>query len=156
MNRTFAAMIILSVITTTALSAAQNNHGKLGVGVMLGAPTGLSSKIWLSPRGAVDATVGWDFVESDVVFHTGYLYHFPIDIPQGLFAPYIGAGAYVGYDFGTYEAEPDSFFLAARIPIGLEYAYKSLGFFAEINPIPYVYPAIGFSIGGGIGLRYYF
>ncbi len=156
MKSIIAVIVVICSMGPSQLFASQPNRGKLGAGVLLGTPTGLSGKLWLSQRGALDATAGWDFVESDVVLQVGYLFHFPLDVPQGSLAPYVGAGGYMGYDFGAYEAEPDSLFLGARVPIGLEYNFKSLGFFVEINPVPYFYPGIGFSIGGGIGCRYYF
>ena len=65
----FAAGVV--VFSLTAMAHAQDG---LGVGVILGEPTGISLKAWTSDKHAVDAAVAWSFSENDSFqFHADYL-----------------------------------------------------------------------------------
>ena len=65
----------------SAVTAAGQDSHKLagespfGLGVMIGEPTGISGKYWLSPANAIDFAVAWSFAnDANFHLHTDYLY----------------------------------------------------------------------------------
>ena len=93
MKHSILMVLLCGAILTSIAPAAPADHGTLGVGVELGLPVGLSGKLWISNRSAIDAAVGWDFQYQRVALQAGYLYHFPIDqVPNGYLAGYAGLG----------------------------------------------------------------
>lgn len=156
MKRVFLFSIIALTILSSSTRAADFNHGRFGIGIVLGKPTGLSAKYWFTQRSAVDATLGWDFSLNWLEVQTAYLYHFPISgASAGSLAAYAGAGC----DLLAYSAsgsEEGGVVLALRIPVGLEYIYKLISFYAEVDPLAELYPSPYFAFGGGIGFRLYF
>ena len=136
-------------------SVVTNDHGGLGVGVILGEPTGFTMKYWLTKRNAFDLGAAWSF-EPDGYFelYGDYLFHFfdLIKVPEGELPLYVGVGGRV--------AIPDSGSTLAgvRIPVGLayEFAKAPVEVFVEIAPIVDVAPSTELRWNGGIGVRYYF
>ena len=45
---------------------------------------------------------------------------------------------------------------SGRIPLGLEFIYDPVSFYAELDPLITLIPGTDFDIGGGIGFRFYF
>jgi hypothetical protein len=140
----------------TAL-AAPADHEDIGVGVILGLPTGLSGKFWFSDRSAIDAAVGWNFEIQYFALQAGYLYNRPMEVSSGFLAVYVGAGGVAEFASPSDERSLESrTYISGRVPIGLEYIYQPAGFFVELDPLLVLYPGIGFDFGGGIGFRFYF
>lgn len=127
--------------------------GKLGVGVLLGEPTGISVKKWNNQRSAFDLGVAWSFVGSNdrIHLHADYLLHSWIsDIKKGELAFYYGIGGRM-----VFSNDPT---VGVRIPFGLNYMIEDapVGLFAEAVPILDLTPATEFNGNGAIGVRYYF
>lgn len=125
----------------------------VGIGVILGQPTGLSAKLWLSPEAAFDAAAAWSFVAGGALYaHVDYLQHFynifPVTV--GALPLYVGIGAKV-----TAAQIPQ---LGIRIPVGIDYLFQNapIGLFAEVAFGIDLFPATTVDGGGGIGIRYYF
>lgn len=150
------AVMCVIFFSGTAL-AAPADHGNIGVGVILGLPTGLSGKFWFSDRSAIDAAVGWNFEDRWFAAQSGYLFHFPIEgVSSGFLAAHLGAGGLVEAVPQSDERPIDKLYVSGRVPIGLEYIYDPISFFVELDPLLVFYPGIGFGFGGGIGFRFYF
>ncbi len=134
---------------------AAAGHGSIGLGLQLGEPTALSAKFWVGSRNAIDAALGWNLVAQKFTVQAGYLWHFPQSVAAGSFALYVGVGGILGggsnRNTGVSEA-----LLGARVPLGLEYIYRSFGFYAQLDPRLNLLPGIGLGLGAGIGVRYYF
>lgn len=134
-----------------AMSHAQNRG--FGIGIILGEPTGLSGKYWLSNTTAVDGGLAWSFArESSLHIHGDYLWHMfdalkteDVDIPL-----YVGVG-------GRMKLSKDAR-LGVRIVGGFNYLVYSvpLDLFLEIAPIMDLIPATSLAINGGIGVRFFF
>ena len=125
----------------------------IGLGLIIGEPTGLSAKLWTSERTAVDAAVAWSFyapprfhIHSNFLIHNYDLF----SVASGELPLYFGAGAYMAFssDFG----------LGLRAPVGIAYHFEAVPveLFAEIAPGLALLPGINFYFGGGTGARYYF
>jgi len=126
---------------------------RFGAGIILGEPTGLSAKLWVGEKAAVDAAVAWSF-QGDGAFylHASYLYHFfnlEPTLPDS-FSAYVGGGGKIVFRKDTE--------LGLRIPVGLSYMLSEvpLEAFLEVAPGILLIPGTDADIGGGIGIRYYF
>jgi len=129
---------------------------ELGFGVILGEPTGLSAKKWLSSEHAIDAALAWSFSHDDrVQVHADYLYHrsraFATEGVSGRIPFYFGFGgrAVIGGD--------DDALIGARFPFGLGKTLRSapVELFVEIVPILDLVPDTEFDLNGALGVRYY-
>jgi hypothetical protein len=143
---------LLATVLVSAPALA-NKHGDLGLGVVFGEPTGITGKMWLNGRSAVDAGLSYSF-KSYFQVYADHLWHFPwtlkgrdTNVPL---LPYvgIGAGVYFGNDVRA----------TVRIPLGIEWQTSELplGVFLEFVPGLRFAPDMDADFGGGIGVRYYF
>lgn len=144
-----SAILVLFVIPFSA--SAQTK--KVGVGIILGQPTGLSAKFWMNQKSAIDVAAAWQFLPAGTVYvQADYLYQiyhvFPVK--KGSLPLYIGVGA-----SATVQANPT---IGLRVPIGIEYLFPDAPFdaFLEIGIGMSVYPATRVQPNGGVGLRYTF
>ncbi|MBP9128267.1 MAG: hypothetical protein KBG07_05800 [Elusimicrobia bacterium] len=125
-----------------------------GVGVILGDPTGLSAKYWLTHKRAVDMALAWDLSGSDdrLEIHADHLWHFDLDISrmQGRLPLYVGLGGRVltGHDARV----------GVRVPLGISYMFPRIPIelFGEITPLLDFTPDTDTSVNGGAGIRFYF
>ena len=133
---------VLLVAALAAPSAVQAQQS-LGLGVVVGDPTGLSARV----RG-FQIHAGWSFSGEDAIwgavdklFSLGEL---------DMFDAYWGLGASVRF--------ADDFGLGARLPVGLNHFFQDqpIEVFGEVGPALVLLPDIDFEINGGIGVRYYF
>ena len=132
---------------------AYSQDSGFGAGILLGEPTGLSAKAWVSRQNAVDFGLAYSF-RRDGYFHLhgDYLWHFPRAIQSPERIPlYTGIGARLAVGKG-------SGVFGIRIPFGIAYwlSEAPIEFFLEIAPILDLAPATELSGNGGIGARYYF
>ncbi len=138
-----------------------------GVGIMVGEPTGLSAKKWISDTTAIDATAAWSFADfSSFQLHVDYLLH-NYDLIKakelpGRLSVYYGIGGRIkfkGSNAGKGSGNNDEDArLGVRVPVGLSYTFKEnpVELFTEIVPILDIAPETKFGVGIGIGARYYF
>jgi hypothetical protein len=124
-----------------------------GVGIILGEPTGLSAKFWLTDKTAVDGAIAWSmWNESAIHIHADFLVHSfnLINVSQGQLPIYFGIGPRI-------KLAHDPWF-GVRIPIGLDYLFGSapLDVFFELVPILDLVPGTYFHFNGAIGIRYFF
>lgn len=153
MTKTLALTLILAAVLSTAAVA---RDGHFGLGVIVGEPTGLSAKVWLSPKSALDFAAAWSF-EKHTKFHlhADYLLHsfHLIKVEKGELPLYFG----VGGRLILREHEHDDL-VGIRIPVGLEYLMDELplDIFVEVVPVVNLAPDTDADMDGGIGIRYMF
>ena len=146
--------IILAVLICVGMSApaAFAERGPLGLGLILGEPTGISAKLWLGDLHAVDAAVAWSFPDDAFYVHANYLFHITdlISVDTGQLPVYFGVGGKI-----SLRDDPR---VGVRVPVGLNYLFEStpLDAFVEIAPGIGLYPSTRFDLGAAIGIRYYF
>lgn len=145
--------ICLLIAGLVALAAPSPSRA-FGIGVVAGEPTGLSFKQWLAGGNAVDAAAAWSFDDPGAFhFHMDYLYHMvsagELRIPGWKF--YLGIG-------GRLRLEEDDNRLGVRIPLGIDYLFRTspFEFFVEVAPILDLAPATEMRVNVGAGIRYYF
>jgi hypothetical protein len=147
----FFAFIFLLSLPVQAVSRP------FGLGIILGAPTGVAATYKLTQANALDFALGIDFGDNDFHFHSTYLWHFrdAINIKNYSFGWYLGAGARImSRDDGV---EGDELHLGPRGSAGLNFPLKNNQFdvFVEIALIVNIIGG-GADGDGAIGGRYYF
>jgi hypothetical protein len=139
------------LILCASISRAQNKG--FGLGIILGEPTGISGKYWLSNKTAIDGGLAWSFVNgTSFHLHGDHLWHVfdAIKAEQTTIPVYFGVGGRI--KSGTKSA------FGVRIPGGIAVLVTSvpLDVFLEIAPILDLAPSTGLSANGGIGVRFFF
>lgn len=143
----------------TADGPLDRDPSGLGVGLILGLPTGVSAA-YKSKKLPVffDAAIAWSFAQSVVVHADVCLQLSEMrseDIPEFVFPVWIGVGprTYIG---ATDNALP--FELAARIPFGMAIYHERVPIegFVELVPGIGVYPSTTFIFDAAVGGRFYF
>jgi len=152
------SVIILAVFLTFSLntiSNAQDADKNLGVGFMVGEPTGLTAKSWTGNGNAIDVGVAWSFGRYDAItLQADYLWHnynLFSEVDEGSLPLYYGIGGRLVL------GENDSY-IGARVPIGINYLFEDapVGLFLEAAPILNLAPSTDFDIDGTLGARFYF
>lgn len=142
-------------LTLNNTAQAQNNSKDLGVGFMVGEPTGLTLKSWTGGGNAIDVGVAWSFGRYDAIsIQADYLWHnYNVfsEVDEGSLPLYYGIGGRLVL------GENDSY-IGARVPVGLNYLFEDapVGLFIEAAPIINVAPSTDFDIDGTLGARFYF
>lgn len=130
---------------------AQASNKDLGLGAMLGEPTGVSVKFWTSNQSAFDIGAAWSLSGTNEALHmhADLLWHTWFPETENL-AFYSGIGGRVIF---TEEAHA-----GVRVPLGLTYVFDGIPFdlFVEAVPILDLAPDTEFAGNGAVGIRYYF
>lgn len=162
------AALALSLSLSTASLA--NTPGPFGLGIVIGEPTGLSAKLWLDQKHALDFGLSFSFDDYLLIF-SDYLFHFPGTFGSSSrfvteLTPYVGIGGVLAFandrrldrDRHFFGRERDTLGLGVRVPVGIEWvpAKVPLGVFIELVPGIALAPATDAFFEGGIGVRYYF
>ncbi|MBX7151498.1 hypothetical protein K1X84_07645 [bacterium] len=150
---------IVIILLITAIGVHAQDKG-FGLGVIIGEPTGLNGKYWLTQNTALDFSAAWSFVDGGrkgddkdaVQLHSDYLIHhfnlIPVD--KGRLPLYYGIGARIVLS--------DKTGFGARIPVGLDYHFQNapVDIFFEIVPVLDLIPSTDFDLNGAIGVRFWF
>jgi len=154
-----AALILVLFASLAGLSFGESNHN-VGLGIMLGEPTGISFKLWNRQTTAWDAGAAWSFVggkyfqiHSDFLLHNFNLFR----VETGRMALFYGAGARIKFGSKT-DTEESKTVLSLRVPIGISYEFDRtpVELFLEVVPMIDLVPATEVQMAGAIGFRYYF
>lgn len=151
MKRFALACIVIFAFNSTTKAQDKN----FGLGVMFGAPTGLSAKYWLSSNNALDFGLAYSFIGNQAGFslHCDYLYH-----ANGFSNGNIKLPVYYGFGARLRAVNQDKSFVGARGVIGLVYVDRKIPIdaFIELAPVFNLFPATSLNIDLAIGARYYF
>lgn len=146
-------LVILTISLMGTIAYAQE-AGQTGTGLMLGNPTGLTAKKWLSGTQAVDAAVGFSVgkhttfsIHSDYLWHSKDALYYQDETPLDL---YYGLGGRMEF--------ADSIQLGLRLPLGVSHTISDskADMFGEIAPVLDFVDAKRVEIHLAFGARYYF
>lgn len=167
----FALVLIIvssSLPRSTSASQSSEKLGEFGAGIILGNPSGLSGKLWLERKQAIDFGLAFSLSSYFQVF-SDYLLHFPNAFgKRGEFvsrlSPYIGIGGTLAISTGSdqnsrpFSDRKDFTGLGVRIPLGIEWIPQtpSIGVFIELVPGLFIIPGTEGFLNWGMGARYYF
>jgi len=145
-------LILVALVPLLLPIFAHGADGDLGVGVILGEPTGLTAKLYLSSNDAVDLAASWSFRSELIYLHADYIRHFPKALGRDLepLVLYAGIGGLVQLSNNPV--------VGARFPVGINFFLDDapFEFFLELGPALLIVPETDFDFTGGIGVRYYF
>jgi len=149
MKKLLYAAILVSAVSS--FSVAQDKG--FGLGIILGEPTGISGKYWLSANSAIDGAAAWNFGNGGYLHvHGDYLLHNydVFKVKEGRLPLYYGIGGRIGFG--------DDTVVGLRGVVGIAYLFSGapVDAFLEIAPIMDLVPGTSFHVQGGIGARFYF
>lgn len=144
---------LIGLFCVMVLAGSAASQGNFGLGIIVGEPTGVSAKLWITERTAVDMAAAWSFSDEEAFhLHADYLFHnFDlITVEQGRLPVHFGIGGRLKFE--------DESRLGVRIPIGLTYIFDGapVDIFFEVVPILDLAPDTDFSANGAIGARFFF
>jgi len=150
MTKKLQYVLLFILLTNISIAGAP---GKFGLGIILGEPTGLNCKVWLSDRVAYDAALAWSFgKEGNVHIHADYLLHnYDLIRTANNYTPiYYGIGARI--------KSQNDVVLGMRFPLGIDFRSRRIpiDIFIEIVPAFNIIPETELDLEGGVGVRYYF
>lgn len=125
---------------------------KLGAGVVLGVPFGVTAKYWFDARYAVQSHLGVS--DGNLAWDADLLRNFdaalPRKIPGSRMPLYLGLGLKVKTETET--------FVGIRFVGGVSmfHSKKPIEFFAEVAPVLRLAPNEGGTFDGAVGVRRYF
>lgn len=144
------SLLIILLVCGLAPAAARAQSGKIGVGLVLFEPTGLTGKTWFAGSTALAGGIGWSTEENHYLhIHLDFLF-----LRQRLAADrnldldfYLGLGGKIIF------RDEDMAWL--RVPLGVDFLLRRspLNFFFEIVPS---FDFSEFKLFGAIGFRYVF
>lgn len=153
--RSLFILIVVLVFTKTVFA-----QEKYELGVILGSPTGLSSKMHLANNRSIDAVIAHSLAHDiDFEFHSDYLiekaHTFDINAPEPL-ELYFGIGARLGLIDGG--EDDNELAIGPRVPIGVAYKFHNpvLTVFGEAALILNIIPETDADVDAGVGVRYRF
>jgi len=153
MNKRRLSLITLTIFVVTCfpLVGFAQQKGKFGIGAILGTPTGISAKFWISECNAIDGAASWSS-NGNSHFHFDYLWHnfTQFKVERGSLPLYYG----VGLRFES-NKEAES---GIRGSVGIAYLFAEAPFeaFFEIAPFLQLTPGTGVGLDAAIGIRYLF
>ena len=136
------------------------DKGTLGVGIIVGEPTGVCAKLYLRDDRAIQAAAGSAFIGGGLQVHADYLFHPWIlqDKDSFVLPVYIGPGVRL---FDHVHNNNSNLAIGIRGVIGMLFDFKNvpLDAFLEVAVAPgYEFggEGFGFALNAGAGVRYYF
>lgn len=159
-----STLALALVLTVEMGSAAADEKGAFGLGLILGEPTGISAKLYLTDTTAVDAALGGAMIGKGIQVHADYLWHPWVLTNEKAFVmpAYVGLGARVlQHDRGD---QDDDLHIGVRVVGGLLFDFREipLDVFLEVAIIGEFKNAegehggFGPALNLGLGARYYF
>jgi hypothetical protein len=132
----------------------------LGVGVVLGVPTGVSIAYRQDEGPFWDAALAWSVTEQSVHVHGDYLVELTqlIDphAPNTRFPLYAGAGVRLG--FKNTRTRANQVQVGLRVPVGINVMPQGvdIDIFVELVPVMSLFPETKMSFEGAVCARYYY
>jgi hypothetical protein len=157
MRKVIGSLIIAGVLFGGIIIA---QAGDFGLGIIVGAPTGLSGKLWLTDTTAMDGAAAWSLdSKNHFLLHIDYLYHnFDLlkinrdKVDKSKTAFYYGFGGRIKF------REGEDSQAGLRIPVGIEHIFVKAPYdiFFEIAPILNLVPETSVDLDAGLGVRFFF
>jgi len=135
------------------------SHRGFGLGIIVGDPSGLSAKSWLSDNTAVDAAAAWSvwgnyqaiYVHADFLLHNFGLFK----VSSAGLPLYYGVGGRIklaGDENHQHER------IGVRVPVGTSYLFGEypINLLLEVAPLLELVPSTTFGWNSGIGAECYF
>jgi hypothetical protein len=163
-------LLIISACVVCFAAASMGQDSGFGIGAIVGDPTGISLKKWLSESRAIDGAVAWSLDDDEELqLHVDYLFHYgnllsddPHASSSGRMPVYYGIGGAVKFieddEDNKGNDDEDDEFIGIRVPFGVDYLLKNhpLDFFIEFVPVLQLVDETDLDLDAAFGLRYWF
>lgn len=152
-------LIVLSIVFCFSSFSFSQSKG-VGLGIIIGEPTGISLKSFLSPNTAFDAGFAWSFIDNGSFhIHGDFLVHdySLLRVSSGRMPVYYGIGGRIKLKNESRGRSSDEKF-GIRIPVGFAYEFPGdkVDMFLEVVPVLDVTPETKVNFNAAVGARYYF
>jgi len=162
MKHVFLLFVLCLTFIAAQSSVAQLNG--LGIGIIIGEPTGISTKVWTSHKTAFDIGLGWSMHgdrmnnlyyngTTRVHIHVDYLWHsFEAIHSSERYPLYYGLGGRINDGAGN------DLSLAVRGVLGIAWLPREtpIDIFLEFVPMIQLTSSVSSGLEAAIGARYYF
>ena len=153
MSKRFLTILLTVLFLTFTNIIAQDKN--FGIGIILGEPTGLSGKYWISEEKALDAALAYSFLDDNksLAFHADYLYHL-----DGIIDRHYKMPLYYGFGvrFRIRENKNNSFGIRGVIGLIVYLREAPVDIFFEVAPVFRLLPDTSIDFDIGVGTRYFF
>ena len=144
-------LTLFSALSVSGLTFFRNPN--VGLGIIIGEPTGLSMDFVLSKHNSIAAAAAWSFDgDPSLQAHLDYLFRARdlITIDRTAIPLYFGVG-------GRVKTSPDER-IGVRFPVGMQFALgrSPMEAFFELAPVLDIAPESRLSFNAAVGLRGYF
>lgn len=147
------------ILMSAALLSTSLGAQEIGLGVILGSPTGFSANYRTSDSHSIDAALAYSLIgDTNLHVHSNYLWRYPRAIKTGQvdFGWFWGLGA----KFRTHEGRGDEsdYRIGPRVVAGVNHEFRKVPIevFLEAALVMHVIPETDADIDVGLGGRYYF
>ncbi len=139
--------VLVAVVSFSSPAAALESGRELGVGIVLGEPSGILGQFFMSHASLLDVTAAWSLDDWFMVAADYQIYNNLADAPPE-WMWYYGLGGYVAFP------ENEDGIFGARVPLGISYSFPRsiVDVWVEIDPALQVLPDTEAELQGGIGL----
>lgn len=153
-------LLLLAMISSAPLAAAShaNQSGHLGLGGILGEPTGVSAKYTIDRQFAVQGALGLSLLEKGLWLSTDFLIHIHnVFSNDGRLPLYVGGGLVIQERGNSGKNQLRETSLGIRGVVGIEYlAQDRISIFGEASAQPFIVPSLSLGISLAAGARYWF
>lgn len=153
MRYLFSNALFFLLLTISPVLVAQPTGTRLGAGISLGSPSGLSARYFMSASNSVMGVLGWRGGDNGAVyFQADYLFHYN-NLPKidfGTLSAFYGGGA------NLYLADNSGLGIQGTAGVSLFLNELPLEFAFYVSPGIGLVPSTDFRVGTGLSLRYYF
>lgn len=149
----------LLLIASALASPLNRDPEGIGVGLVVGDPSGLSFGIHPENRTWFDAAVAWNFESDAFHIHGDALYTLTDlqspDMPDLHFPVWVGLGPSLSVASQKYNGSQTV--VGLRIPVAMAFRHDNvpIELFLEVAPTVNLYPSTNVDLTGGFGVRYY-
>jgi hypothetical protein len=152
------AQVPVSTPTFGSTVSTERQGGSFGLGLAVGAPAGVTGKLWMGEWAGLQFTAGGDLGRlGDLAATVDYVIHFrPIDTGTDEFSIpiYIGGGLSGSWNW----TEMQKGYVGPRLVTGFTLLVTAMpmDIYVEMAPTFYILEDLSWSIDGQLGARYYF
>jgi len=159
MKKTLVTALLCLVFVSLSFAKGKTGNeikfDKVGVGIVLGDPLGVSVKLWNNKETAFDGVLSFGQTRTFYV-HADYLFH-NYELLKDMAKDFKGSDLIFYYGGGAYLAFwSNSIGIGARLPVGVEYLSNPFDIYFELAPAFAITPSMGLTLYGGLGVRFDF
>lgn len=161
LGRVFLLVALTSGVFYGASRAEAQAERHFGLGLIVGHPTGMSLKGYLTPDTAIDGAIGFGDTFRHIHMHADYLWHFEVQRWEASnLQLYLGVGPELEVHTHPAPAREDGrtdFFIGARAPFGFSLMFSApFDVFAELAAGLWFVEDPRVHVDAALGARYWF